>query len=152
MTQIETKIESCFFESYNPFKGDDKMVAQKMKILRMEQKLTQYELAVILKISREAYSMYENEKRQPNHETLCMIADYYNVSLDYLFGRTNIRSLPVEMNEKENKLLLEYRALDGRGKENILTMADLEYARMEGERNLSSRQHNIREKDVQISI
>jgi transcriptional regulator with XRE-family HTH domain len=111
------------------------MVAQKMKELRLEQKLTQYELAVILKISREAYSMYENAKRQPNYETLCMIADYYNVSLDYLFGRTNIRSLPMEMNEKENKLLFEYRALDGRGKENILTMADLEYNRMESEKN-----------------
>lgn len=106
------------------------MVAQKMKELRMEQKLTQYQLAVILKISREAYSMYENDKRQPNYETLCMIADFYKVSLDYLFGRTNIRSLPVEMDEKESKLLFEYRALDERGKENVLGVASLEYNRI----------------------
>lgn len=111
------------------------MVAQKIRELRMEQKLTQYELAVILKISREAYSMYENAKRQPNYETLCMIADYYGVSLDYLFGRTNIRSLPMEMNEKESQLLFEYRSLDGRGQENILTMVDLEYNRMKSEKN-----------------
>lgn len=106
------------------------MVAQKMKELRMEQKLTQYQLAFILKISREAYSMYENDKRQPNYETLCMIADYYHVSLDYLFGRTNIRTMPVEMDENESKLLFEYRALDERGKENVLALANLEYNRI----------------------
>ena len=105
------------------------MVAQKLKKLRTEHRLTQSEVADILNISRAAYSMYENKKRQLNYEALCTIADYYKVSLDYLFDRTDIRELTKVQSITESTLLLEYRALDVRGQENILDMTRLEYER-----------------------
>jgi transcriptional regulator with XRE-family HTH domain len=120
---------------YNFNKGNDEMVAQKLKELRKEHKLTQSEVADILNISRAAYSMYENARRQLNYEALCTIANYYKVSLDYLFDRTDMRELSMVLSRAESSLLLEYRALDARGQENILDMTRLEYERVRKEKN-----------------
>ena len=55
--------------------------------LRKKNNLTQCELAEKLYMSQNCYSSYENGRTEPNIETLCKIADLYNVSLDYLVGR-----------------------------------------------------------------
>lgn len=60
-----------------------------LKSLRKANGLTQDELAKILKISRSTIGMYENGSREPDYETLESIADYFNVDIDYLLGRTN---------------------------------------------------------------
>ena len=60
-----------------------------LKSLRKANGLTQDELAKILKISRSTIGMYENGSREPGYETLEAIADYFNVDIDYLLGRTN---------------------------------------------------------------
>ena len=113
------------------------MVAQKLKKLRTEHKLTQAEVADILNISRAAYSMYENEKRQLNYEALCTISDYYKVSLDYLFDRTDMCEISMTLSRAESSLLFEYRELDARGQENILDMTRLEYERQSKEKNFT---------------
>lgn len=59
-----------------------------LKSLRNTQGLTQDELAKQLKISRSTIGMYENGAREPDFETLELIADYFNVDIDYLLGRT----------------------------------------------------------------
>lgn len=59
-----------------------------LKSLRNTQGLTQEELAKQLKISRSTIGMYENGAREPDFETLELIADYFNVDIDYLLGRT----------------------------------------------------------------
>lgn len=65
----------------------------RMKLLREQHNLSQTDLARILNISRQSYNFYENEKRDPDTEMLIRIADFFNVSLDYLLGRTNDPSL-----------------------------------------------------------
>ncbi len=60
-----------------------------LKLLRTSNSLTQDELAKILKISRSTVGMYENGSREPDYETLEAIADYFNVDIDYLLGRTS---------------------------------------------------------------
>lgn len=60
-----------------------------LKSLRTTQGLTQDELAKALEISRSAIGMYERGDREPDYETLETIADYFNVSIDYLLGREN---------------------------------------------------------------
>ena len=59
-----------------------------LKSLRSSRGLTQDELAKQLKISRSTIGMYEKGARQPDFETLELIADYFNVDTDYLLGRT----------------------------------------------------------------
>lgn len=58
-----------------------------LKKLRNEKKLTQSEIGKILNVTGPTYNGYETEKYEPTIETLCKLADYYNVTLDYLVGR-----------------------------------------------------------------
>lgn len=63
------------------------MVGDIIKTLRKESGLTQIEFAKIFKISSGTIAMWETNKRQPDYETLNKIADFFNVSVDYLLGR-----------------------------------------------------------------
>ena len=51
--------------------------------------MSQQELADALGISKSSINMYERGERQPNFEVLEAIADFFNVDIDYLLGRTN---------------------------------------------------------------
>ena len=50
-------------------------------------KVTQRQLAEYLQIAQPSYIRYENGSAEPNLETLVKIADYFDVSVDYLLGR-----------------------------------------------------------------
>ncbi|MET3545946.1 DNA-binding XRE family transcriptional regulator [Paenibacillus sp. VMFN-D1] len=56
--------------------------------LREQRKLTQEALSITLGISRAALSHYEKNRRKPDFDTLSKLADYFQVSIDYLLGRT----------------------------------------------------------------
>lgn len=71
------------------------MVRDRLRNLRNEKDLTQQDLADFLGITRPAYTAYESGRRQPDNETLSKLADFFGVSVDYLLGRTNIRT-PIE--------------------------------------------------------
>lgn len=60
---------------------------ERMAALRVKLGLTQEELSGKLGISRAALSHYETNRREPDYVTLCSIADYYQVSLDYILCR-----------------------------------------------------------------
>lgn len=59
-----------------------------LKSLRKANGLTQDDLAKALKVSRSTIGMYESGSREPDYEILETIADYFNVDIDYLLGRT----------------------------------------------------------------
>ena len=59
-----------------------------LKGLRKEYGMTQVELAKKLGLTRSSLSMYELGDREPDFETLEAIADYFNVDMDYLLGRS----------------------------------------------------------------
>ena len=67
--------------------------ATRLKELRTEAKLTQQDLADTIKVSKSTISMYENGKRLPEYETLEAIADYFNVDMDYLTGKSDYEDL-----------------------------------------------------------
>ena len=58
----------------------------RIKKLRLDHHLTQDELARILGVSRSTIGMYETGKRTADYETLELIADYFNVDMNYLTG------------------------------------------------------------------
>ncbi|QYN57001.1 helix-turn-helix transcriptional regulator [Lactobacillus panisapium] len=60
---------------------------QRIAILRKNKNLSQAELAKIINIGTSTLGMYETGKREPNNEMLSRIADYFNVTTDYLLGR-----------------------------------------------------------------
>ncbi|UNC19614.1 helix-turn-helix transcriptional regulator [Latilactobacillus sakei] len=60
--------------------------------LRLEQNVSQAELAEVLKISRQAISNYEKGLREPKLETWKKLADYFDVSVGYLQGLSDIKN------------------------------------------------------------
>lgn len=68
-------------------------LGNRLKDLREEMNLTREELAYKLNISYSAVSKYETNVRFPDKETLYKLADYFNVSVDYLLGRSDIRKI-----------------------------------------------------------
>lgn len=62
------------------------MFKDRLRTLRKSRNLTQNKLAEDLKISKSTISMYENGNREPDFETLEVIADYFNVSLGSLIS------------------------------------------------------------------
>ncbi|GMQ60356.1 hypothetical protein AN1V17_47560 [Vallitalea sediminicola] len=98
------------------------MLPQRLKILRKQNNWTQLITATKLHIPRGTYAHYEIGKRQPDYGTLSNIADLYNVSIDYLIGRTD-DCTPIgqqkkskEINEQINDLLIQ---IQENGKDSI---------------------------------
>ena len=60
--------------------------------LRNEKNITQSQLAEELDISPSAIGMYEQGRRKPSYELLEEICDYFNVDMDYLMGRSDIKN------------------------------------------------------------
>ena len=61
----------------------------RLKSLRKERKISQLKLAIDLNMNQNTISRYENMERQADYETLIAFADYFDVSVDYLLGRTD---------------------------------------------------------------
>lgn len=65
----------------------------RLKELRMQRKISQLKLAFDLNMNQNSISRYENCEREADYATLIKIADYFNVSLDYLLGRTEFQDV-----------------------------------------------------------
>lgn len=60
----------------------------RLRELRKSRKISQLKLALDLNMNQNTISRYETMEREADYETLVRFADYFNVSLDYLLGRT----------------------------------------------------------------
>ena len=63
--------------------------SERLKELRTSRRLYQRDLAELLGISIRGYQCYETGEHEPGVKKLIALADYYNVSIDYLVGRTD---------------------------------------------------------------
>ena len=64
----------------------------RLKELRKEKGISQLKLAMDLSVNQNTISRYETGERQADYNMLIKIADYFNVSVDYLLERTNNRT------------------------------------------------------------
>ena len=80
------------------------MFGVRLRALRESQGLTQNDLATKLNTARTTITLYENSTNEPDFNTLIKIADIFNVSLDYLLGRTDEKyNSNVFLPENKNK-------------------------------------------------
>lgn len=63
---------------------------ERLKALRTNKGLSQAEFAKYIKVSKSSINMYERGEREPGLETLERIADYFNVDMDYLLGKSDV--------------------------------------------------------------
>lgn len=64
----------------------------KLRFLRKQQKISQAEIAKVIDVTSQAYSRYELGQRELGYDMLCKLADYFNVSVDYLIGHETKKS------------------------------------------------------------
>ena len=89
------------------------MFQERLKSMRLEAKLTQKELAEKLKIGQNTYSYWEKGIRKPVGENLNKLANFFNVSTDYLLGNSNIKDQK-QFEEDLEKSLDTFKSFDGK--------------------------------------
>lgn len=89
--------------------------------LRRSKNLTQEEFADIIGVKLTTYQKYERDAISPPYDKLVKIADFYNVSLDYLLGRTDVKQMAsvqpdpfagIDVTALEKRIIRKYTELD----------------------------------------
>lgn len=106
------------------------MFALKLKELRENLGLSQRALALKLHISQSTVGMWESGQREPNFKTIERLADFFNVSTDYLLGITDKRNPPstgddVGFDDFTYAMHNETKELTAEDKEMLLDMAKM---------------------------
>lgn len=101
-----------------------KMFGDIFKNLRNEKKLSQDKVADDLDISQPLIAKWENHQSTPAPEMLDYIADYFNVSVDYLIGRSKFKNVEAGNSEIENLLFSIIKELTEEEKMALLSVAN----------------------------
>lgn len=93
----------------------------RLRELRLENGLLQKEVAKSIGVSTASYGFYENGVNKPDPDTLIKLADFFEVSLDYLLCRSDdygnvICDGELAYNSEERKLVESYRELNASGR------------------------------------
>lgn len=101
------------------------MLDKKLRMLRNEKHLTQVELAKILNIGNKTISDYERGISSPDIDTINLLADFFNVSTDYLLGLSDIRNPKKAIEPKNIQFALHglEKELTDEDKETIMNLA-----------------------------
>ena len=92
-----------------------------LKALRKEADISQQRLGEAVNISQQSINQYENQDVEPDIANLTKLADYFNTSIDYLVGRTDIRrkiekTEAFDLNDREAEVIERYRTLSEKEK------------------------------------
>lgn len=84
-----------------------KLFGQRIRELRQQKDLTMKELGKFFDLAESTISGYENEARKPDIYLLQKLADFFNVSVDYILGRSDIPfSKKVDNIETSNSIII----------------------------------------------
>jgi len=97
-----------------------------LKKIRNEKNITQIRLSIAAEVSQETVSAYESGKAMPSAETLIKIADFLDVSVDYLLDRTDNPITNTSSNSNiDDELLSIFHQLNKEQKQDIITYAKI---------------------------
>lgn len=102
---------------------------ERLKRLRVEKGLSQQELADILKVNRATLGNWEIDRTSPGYTTLCKIAKYFNVTIDYLLNGEPVKvgddGMPyIVMSPEEIELFAEIKQLSEEDKMMIYSLVN----------------------------
>ena len=105
-----------------PIIDEYRMFGDIFKELRLEKKLSQEKIAEDLEISQPLIAKWESHQSTPSPEMLDYIADYFNVSVDYLIGRSKYKNLEADNSELDNVLFSKAKDLTDDEKKAIINV------------------------------
>lgn len=100
-------------------------IYQRLKDLREDKDMNQKEIGEIIGTSGNYYGDYEKGKRDIPTERMIILAQFYNVSMDYITGLTNDKGGLHKNTTAESNLLNKYNALSDIRKGRILQLLDM---------------------------
>lgn len=103
-----------------PIIDDFRMFGDIIKELRIEKNISQDTLAKDLDVSPALVSKWENHSSTPGPEMLVYISDYFNVSVDYLVGKSKYRNLEASNTEIDNQIIEKAQKLEDENKKLLL--------------------------------
>lgn len=98
---------------------------ERMRILRQNLGISQQQVADKLNISRNLLSNYERGIRQPDYQMLVRLADFYEVSLDYLLGRSDTYKTQNVCTDRETEIINRVLRLSDESIRDLLRYVDL---------------------------
>lgn len=104
-------------------------INDRIKGLRLQKSITQQELAKQIGVSVVSVQCWERGTKNPSMTAIILMAEYFNVTTDYLLGVTNRPSDALPLSLAERKLLENYRNLDSFGRKMVDTVCSLEQSR-----------------------
>ncbi len=113
-------------------------ISRQLKNIRLQNKLTQQQLADALKITASAYCSYEIGRRTPDVDTIVKLSAFYKLPVDSFLGQMDISVLEdvtdIELNSElrflsqlskdELDLIVKYRIMDDGDKGEVASLAD----------------------------
>lgn len=75
---------------------------ERLRLLREERKLGQKEIGNLLGVSVSSVGKYENGERTPSPDTINQLADFFDISADFLLGRSKVRESAEKILDKFN--------------------------------------------------
>jgi transcriptional regulator with XRE-family HTH domain len=96
-----------------------KKFGENLRKLRDRHDMTQEALGKLLNVTQSTIAYYESGKKQPTLETLIIIADYFEVSTDFLLNRTNRISTASEISKPDIELLNKINKLSDENRKEI---------------------------------
>lgn len=134
-------------------------LGERIRELRKNKGLSQYELAREIKVSQATVASWENNTRKPTIELIQQTANYFNVSSDYLLGNES-QDKEIDISKKINEALLQLELeadslmFDGTPMDDttkqLLTLSlknTLALAKLESERNKQDNKDSFSKKD-----
>lgn len=97
-----------------------KLFCDRLKELRLGKNLTLEQLGLVFHVTKQAISRWETGDRIPSLEMVYMLSEYFNVSTDYLLGKSDYKTtnniiksdIQQNLSSNESELLEEFRTLD----------------------------------------
>lgn len=102
---------------------------ERLRTLREERGLSQQKLAACIGTTQQNIHRYENGHNEPDIATLMQLADFFQTSIDYLVGHTDIRRkmeavTSFDLNTEEAEMVDKYRKLRPTARQSILMMME----------------------------
>lgn len=97
------------------------MIIDRLKSLRNSRKISQKDFAQSLKVSQQTVASWESGRTEPSNTALKDIADYFNVSTDYLLGR-DVKA--PTLSDEQTTVLNSFDSLNSAGRNALMAVLD----------------------------